>query len=358
MTGKERIGLILKRKKTDRIGIYEHFWPDTQKEWLAHGFKTAGDEFEDFFGFDIYKEGAFNLFADPAMEFEKVEETEDTWLRRDGNFALLRWPKHHAGTPEHVDFLAKDYSLWKKHIKPLLLPTENRINFETYVKAMKHAQENDRFFLLNCIQVFEIMKNVSGHELMLIGMAEEPEWITDMTSTYSELIINLMEILFSKCGKPDGIYFPEDMGFKLHPFMSPAMYREFLFPAHKKTIDYLHSIDVPVIMHSCGFVEPLLPYMVEAGIDCLQAMEVKAGMDPVRIYKQYGGRISLMGGIDTRVLCSNNRELIDRELQSKIPVLKQGNGYILMSDHSIPNTVKYDTYRYFLEQGIKLGKMA
>ncbi|MBE5039749.1 hypothetical protein [Ructibacterium gallinarum] len=54
-------------------------------------------------------------------------------------------------------------------------------------------------------------------------------------------------------------------------------------------------------MHFCGFVEPLLPYMVETGIDCLQVMEGKADMDPIRIYKQYGGKLSLMGELMCRL---------------------------------------------------------
>ena len=72
-------------------------------------------------------------------------------------------------------------------------------------------------------------------------------------------------------------------------------------------------------MHSCGFIEPLLPGMVEAGIDCLEAMEVKAGMDLLRIYKEYGEKIALMGGLDVRPVASNDIDGSRRELDSKIP---------------------------------------
>ena len=102
-------------------------------------------------------------------------------------------------------------------------------------------------------------------------------------------------------------------------------------------------------------VEPLLPHMIDAGIDCLQALEVKAGMDLVKLHQLYGDKISFMGGIDVRALYSNDREIIDRQLESKIPLVKQGFNYILHSDHSIPNTVHYDTYRYFLKMGLELG---
>ena len=123
---------------------------------------------------------------------------------------------------------------------------------------------------------------------MLMGMALDPDWIRDMANTFADLTIALQEILFQEEGLPDGIWFYEDMGFKQRPFMSPDMYRDIIQPAHKKTIDYAHSLGLKVIMHSCGFIEPLLPHVVEAGIDCLQVIEVKAGMDLLRIKKNFG----------------------------------------------------------------------
>jgi len=205
------------------------------------------------------------------------------------------------------------------------------------------------------VNVFEIIKDVCGHEHMLIGMAMDPDWVRDMTNTYAQLTIDLQEILFSEEGWPDGIWYYEDMGFKGRPFMSPAMYREIVQPAHTKTVDYAKSHALPVIMHSCGMVELLLPGMIEAGIDCLQVIEVKAGMDLVKLYREFGDRLSFMGGIDVRVLYTNDKRQIDAELEAKIPIVKGNYGYTLHSDHSIPNTVHYDTYRYFVDRGLELG---
>ena len=109
-------------------------------------------------------------------------------------------------------------------------------------------------------------------------------------------------------------------------------------------------------MHSCGYVAPLLPYMIEAGINCLQVIEVKAGMDLIKLHEQFGDRIAFMGGIDVRALYTNDRAIIDRELESKIPIVKQGYNFVLHSDHSIPKTVNFDTYRYFIERGLELGR--
>ena len=358
MTGRERTERLLKRQKTDRIGLYEHFWGDTHRKWSSQGHIIETESMEDHFGFDMSMNWALNLVADVDKEPEILEETDETVLARDGNYAVLRRHKLHDSTPEHVDFLVKNSALWKEHIKPRLTPGDYRINFENYENSMRVAHEKNRFFMLNGVNVFECMHPVCGHEHMLAGMALEPEWVADMADTYAELIINLTETLFAKCGLPDGIWYYEDMGFKQRPFMSPAMYKELIFPAHKKTIAFAHSLGLPVVMHSCGFVEPLLPHMVEAGIDCLQVIEVKAGMDLLRIFRQYGDRLSLMGGIDVRKLYTNDKSVIDKELEEKIPIVKQGFGYTLHSDHSIPNTVEHDVYKYFVERGLELGRLS
>jgi uroporphyrinogen decarboxylase len=190
---------------------------------------------------------------------------------------------------------------------------------------------------------------------MLVGMALDPDWITDMVETYSNLTVELQEILFAEEGYPDGVWYYEDMGFKEHPFISPAMYKELIQPGHIRTFDYAKSCKLPIIVHSCGMVEPLVPGMMEAGMDCLQVIEVKAGMDLLRLYKNFGDDLSFMGGIDVRALYSNDRKVIDEELEAKIPFVKGKFGYVLHSDHSIPNTVDYEIYRYFIEKGLELG---
>jgi uroporphyrinogen decarboxylase len=355
MTGKERMEGLLKRQPVDRIGVYEHFWGDTRKEWQEAGYIGEEENPDDHFSFDMRESWCFKMIADPDFEPEVLEETEDTILKRDGNGAVLRTHKKHNATPEHVDFLVKDRKGWEEHIKPKLKAEERRIDFEAYRNAKKQAADAGRFFCWSGTNVFELMHPVAGHEYMLMGMALDPDWVRDMVHTYSTLIVELQEILFEREGLPDGIWFYEDMGYKNTPFMSPAMYDEIIFEGHKRTIDFAKSKNLPVIMHSCGFVEPLLPGMIKAGIDCLQVIEVKAGMDPIRIFKNYGDVLSLMGGIDVRVLYTNNKDEINKELEKKIPVLKQNYGYMLHSDHSIPNTVDYESYRYFVDRGLELG---
>jgi len=90
-------------------------------------------------------------------------------------------------------------------------------------------------------------------------------------------------------------------------------------------------------------------------MDCLQVIEVKAGMDLLELYKDYGDRLSFMGGMDVRTLYTNDKAVIEAELAGKIPVVKQNHGYALHSDHSIPDQVEFESYEYFVQRGLELG---
>ncbi len=356
MDPRERVKNLLERRPVDRSAFYESLWPETEKRWRSEGrFASPDQSIIDRFDMDIDPCWTFNCVADLDFKDVIVEENEESVLTRNGNGALLRHWKNKSGTPEHVDFLVKDRAGWEEHAKPFLKPDRRRIGFEAYRKAKKYAAEKKRFFMWAGVNVFEQMHPVCGHEYMLMGMALEPDWVKDMTETYADLTIALWEILFAEEGLPDGIWFFEDMGFKGKPFMSPAMYAELIQPAHKRTIDWAHARGLKVIMHSCGFVEPLVPGMVAAGIDMLQAMEVKAGMDVIRLNREYGRKIGFMGNIDIREIISNDRARIDAELRKKIlPLMATRTPFILSSDHSTPPDVDFDSFIYFRDRGLEL----
>lgn len=358
MSSKERINGILNRQPVDRIGLMESFWEDTVEKWRQQGHLKDDESPQDSLELDLRVSWAFNLIADLDFGIEVVEEDEDTILERNGNGALLRHMKKVAHVPEHVDFAVKDRSSWEEQIRPQLVDEsqyERRIGFDSYRKIKQKCEKEELFFCWAGVNVFESMHPICGHENMLMAMALDPEWIQDMCELYSDMTINLMEILFAKEGKPDGIWFYEDMGFKQKPFMSPQMYKELILPAHKKTFDFAHSLGLKIIVHSCGFVEPLIPGLIEAGMDCLQAMEVKAGMDLMRLKETYGDRIAFCGGMDVRELESNDLSRVQAELEKNLPTAMEGSGYILHSDHSIPATVDYETYRFFRDKGLEMG---
>jgi uroporphyrinogen decarboxylase len=365
MTSRERIGRILRRKKTDRVGLFEVFWGPTAQSWVDAGHFARPEEAEDHFNIELRRTSGnvtplatlLDLSANPGVT-EVVEETAEWRLVRDGNGALLRSPKSGIGGVEHVDFLVKDRAAWEEHIRPRIADRglyRQRINVELYRKWRNHCRKHDLFLSCGVAGAFDSMNLVCGHEYTLMGMGLDPDWSTAMMDAYATANIEMMETLFAAEGEPDGVWIWDDLGFKNGPFMSPAMYRELVMPYHKRVIDFAHSRKLPVILHCDGFVESLIPSLIEAGVDCLQPLEAKAGMDLVRIKRQFGDRLSFCGGMDARALLTNDLAVVRAELEEKLPAAMAGGGYILQADHSVPLGVKYETYKYFVEKGLEMG---
>ncbi len=358
-TSFERVRNTLDHHPVDRVATYEDFWGDTIRKWRTEGKLGPEESPHDRFDLDIRKGGWIGMVANADCDSQLVEETQETKLIRNPDGALLRWHKQHASTPEHVDFAVCDRDSWNRLVREPLLDEsldECRIDIEGYREKRQEAHRQQRFFFWAGINVFESMHPMCGHENMLMGMALDPEWVRDMCEVYSDVIIRCQEKLFAAGGKPDGIWFYEDMGFKNKPFMSPQMYREIVQEAHRKTFAYAHSLGLKVMVHSCGYVAPLVEGLIEAGMDMLQAMEVKAGMDLVELKKAYADRIGFCGDMDVRTMTANDREAIDRELEAKLPAALEGGGYILHSDHTIPDQVEMETYEYFLNKGREMSR--
>lgn len=354
MTGKERFTNTLALKPVDHSPCYEDLWGETFHLW--HNAGLIPDDYVPHFNLDLRRAGWLNSTADLDFKPVILEETEDTQLILDGNGAQLRQHRRNSTTPEHVNFSVTERLAWEEKAKPRLLKTDRRrFNLEEYRKERVIADKNQEFFCWCGVGPFEQMHPICGHEHMLVGMALDPDWVKDMVMTYVDLTIRHLDILFAEGGLPDGAFIFEDMGFKERPFMSPEMYEDIVEPGHKRLFGYLHGKGLKVIVHSCGFVEPLVPGLIRAGMDCLQAMEVKAGMDMPRLAKQYGKQIAFFGGVDARALISNDRAILDAEMDRAIlPLMEMGCSYVLHSDHSIPPEVKYETLQYFFERGRRM----
>jgi uroporphyrinogen decarboxylase len=92
-----------------------------------------------------------------------------------------------------------------------------------------------------------------------------------------------------------------------------------------------------VVLHSDGAVEPLIPYLVECGVDCLNPIQVSAkGMDSAGLKAKHGNHMSFWGGIDTQgVLPFGTPDEVRAEVKRRIEDLAQGGGLVLGTVHNI-----------------------
>jgi uroporphyrinogen decarboxylase len=351
MTSRERVAKLLKRELPDRIGLYDHYWPETLNEfWPEQGFPkdTSPDS---YFGYDL-KSACGWIDKNSIKGFSEVVEESDEWkLIKQGNGATMRYWKNKSGTPEHVDFDCCTPAKWESVYKPPLMQLDpTRVDVESTRNGLAAAKAEGKFSFFGDLNVFELMRSTLGDVVMLESLALEPEWIEDFCRTYTDFQIKHLDYLFQEAGQPDGAFIYEDLGYNKGLFCSPGMYRELIMPHHKRLFGFFHDRGMPVILHSCGNVTEAVPMVIEAGIDCLQPMEVKAGVDVISLAKQFGDKIAFMGNIDVRVLERGNKEEIEQEVGGKMDAMKSlGAAYFLHSDHSISPKVTLEAYRFAMD---------
>ena len=237
----------------------------------------------------------------------------------------------------------------------MLKDYDDRINWKALERNYAKWKAEGRFMQLVLWFGFDVSHSrLTGTENMLIGMYEEPEWVTDIFDTYLTTSLNLAQKILDAGYEFDGVFWFDDMGYKGSPFFSPDDYRTLLKPYHKKAIDWAHERGMVTEMHSCGYIEPLLPDVVDIGLEMLNPLEVKAGMDPDRLKKLYGDKLAFHGGINAQLW--DNIDLVKAEMERIIPAMKEGGGYVFASDHSIPNSVSFETMTEISRLAHELGR--
>ncbi len=151
----------------------------------------------------------------------------------------------------------------------------------------------------------------------------------------------------------------DDLAMQNAPFMSPAMYREFIKPYQAELFGYIKSMTrAKLYFHSCGAVTNLLDDLVDVGVDILNPVQVSAtGMETDKLKARFGTRLSFWGGIDTfDVLPNGNPHDVRKEVAKRIGDLAPGGGYILGSVHNMQSDVPPENVIAMLESALELGR--
>ncbi|RKY75233.1 hypothetical protein DRQ00_10890 [candidate division KSB1 bacterium] len=351
LSPQERINIVLNHQEADRIPIQDHPWGTTVERWHREGLPESQTP-DDYFGFEMRE---FGFDASLQLPEEKIEETDEYTLVRNRDGALVKNWKHATSTPGWVDFLIKDRASWEEY-KSRLTMNSSRVDWGKELARCNKAREQGFWVRLVAAIGYDRVQTIVGSERLLMAMIEDPDWVKDMFSTVAELVINVAEEMMARGFQFDGVLFCEDMGYRNALLFSPALYRELAMPCDRRLCDFFKAKGLKVMLHSCGNVMELVPYLIEAGFDCLEPLEVKAGMDLIKLKKDYGDRLAFMGGIDVRKMADPNPEVMEEEIRTKITVAKQGGGYIFHSDHSVPDNVSLEQYEKCIELVHRYGK--
>ncbi|MFW9896339.1 MAG: uroporphyrinogen decarboxylase family protein [Candidatus Thorarchaeota archaeon] len=186
-----------------------------------------------------------------------------------------------------------------------------------------------------------IAMNEALFEGMTVGrvvynMRKNPEFIHEVMSEYTKVNLEYVK-RYAEAGVDIAFYY-DDLGYKGRSMFSIENFRTFMLPYYKKIYQECHKHGMFVIQHSCGYIDKLLPDMVDAGLNCIQALEPAAGVNLAYLKKILGDRLSFMGGMDaTRTLSFGTPKEVEEEVKRCIKAAAFGGGYFAGPSHNILN---------------------
>jgi uroporphyrinogen decarboxylase len=187
---------------------------------------------------------------------------------------------------------------------------------------------------------FEIYCWMRGLEESLTDLVMNEQFVHAAMERITSIYEKRLEAVAVACGElVDLVFFADDLGGQQGLLLSREMYREFIQPYHRRLIGVMRRTmpQAKALYHSDGSVFDVLPDLIDAGIDCLEAVQVEtAKMEPWRLKQAFGKRISFHGGISVQQLLphgtANEVASICREL---VTTLGDGGGYIAAPSHAI-----------------------
>jgi uroporphyrinogen decarboxylase len=274
-----------------------------------------------------------------------IDEDEQTLVVVDEWGSTTRQWKNRSGTPEHISFGCESFETWKNIYRPALAGTSAQVDIAAAKREFAKAKSAGLWTCIVGSETFEASRKLIGDQTQLEAMALEPEWIVDISNLHTDLLLRDFQALLDAGITPDGVWIYGDMAYNQATVCSPKMYRELIWPDHKRIADWAHERGLKMIYHSDGNILGAIDLYIEAGFDCLQPLEAKAGLDLRKLSPQYGDRISFFGNIDIMNMATNDIGLIETEIREKLHAGMERKGYLYHCDHSVPPSVSWETYK-------------
>ena len=348
---------LFRGDKSGRVGLVCDFWDETIPSWLAQGYPVDDDGSPvhpaEHFNLDMLCAGGwFDWKCRPGIH-DVLEENKDSQTFRDGNGVTRKQWKLRSGTSEKISFSMNSFEEWQKCRACVVCSAEKRVDKEvinTTRVNLKRWREKGKWTFYGHQFLWENMRDSFGEITLCEKVMNDRAWASDYCSVYTDLYKEAFTLLIDSAGKPDGIWLYEDLGYNNATFCSPGMYEEILFPFYSEITDFFHRLGMAVVMHSCGFVETIAGMMADAGIDGLHPLEVNAGNDPLKMAGEIGDKMVLIGGFDTAILETGDRERIRKAVEDIVKRMRYaGARYVFCPSSPISPKVRYDDFRYALD---------
>jgi uroporphyrinogen decarboxylase len=288
----ERFMATVERKPVDRPA-----------SWLGFPVPSAYDNLFRYFGVNSMEEMKRKLDDDVySIELPYHSPVSNSIA------GALDFAKQHRGGKDDRTLTApgffEDYSN-PESIEEFPWPDPSKyINTDECKQAVDNIPEGYAVLCALWSAHFQDACSAFGMETALVKIVLEPEMFKAVIDRITEFYLKANEIYYHSVGnKIHAVLLGNDFGSQTGLMISPKQLREFVMPGARKLIRQAKSYGYKVVYHSCGAIFEIIPDLIEAGVDVIHPIQALAkGMDPDRLKKEYGSKVSFCGGVDAQNL--------------------------------------------------------
>jgi uroporphyrinogen decarboxylase len=314
---------------TELLGIHDKKVPHQEIE-LGVSFKMI-PQFEE--KVIEHREGHFIVQDWMGALVEISDQYDFTYLRFPKDFVTRKWHKFPVETEADWEEMKGRYN----PNSPGRFPSD----FHEKCQSLK---DRDDIVRVSFNGPFWQLREWCGLENLCLLLIDKPDFVKEMADFWRDFVLQTL-IPILKRTDIDHFHISEDMAYKGHSMISPAMVREFLFPCYLTWIPEIKKSNsfTVIEMDSDGYIGELIPLWIEAGFNCCSPVEVAAGNDIVEYRSIYGKKMAYRGGIDKRAIAEGGKTMEEEVLRIVPPLLKEG-GFIPSCDHGVPPDVSWQNY--------------
>jgi hypothetical protein len=198
-------------------------------------------------------------------------------------------------------------------------------------------------------------KGIRGVEEWYISTLIREDFIKEIYDRQTDIAIENLMLLWKTVGSAVDVVFTcgTDFGTQNSTFCSPETFDRLWLPYYRKVNDWIHSNTTwKTFKHCCGAIEPLMSNFIEAGFDIINPVQINAaGMDPVKLKKEYGDNLVFWGGgVDTQgAFAFGTPKEVKEQVKRQCDILNKSGGFVFNTVHNIQANVPFENVVAMLE---------
>ncbi len=205
--------------------------------------------------------------------------------------------------------------------------------------------------------ILENLCRLMGYETLCLTLLDDPDLVQAVVDRIGESELALYRVLCDM-EHVGALWLNDDLGFKTQTMISPQHLRRFVFPWHRRLVEYAHARGKRVVLHACGNLREVMDDLIDdVRIDAKHSFEDI--IQPVAEFKrQYGARVTALGGIDVHVLAGSSEDEVRAYTRRTIEACAPGGGWALGSGNTVANYIPLGNFLAMLDEGRKVGVYA